>query len=185
VQGFFEKLFARDYLKSVEREKGRFRSFLLKSLSHHVANTLRDQRTQRRGGWIPHVALDDPNARARCEASLPTQDSAETVFDRVWAQTIMENAARELRLEYSAPNRESLYAVISRWLASEPQPGDYTAVARQLGMTEGALAAAVFRLRQRFRQLVRAQVSHTLQSPSDLDDEMRHLFRVLTDHPVA
>lgn len=185
VQGYFEKLLARDYLKSVDRDKGRFRSFLLKSLSHHVANTLRDQRTQRRGGKRPHIALDDPVARARCEALLPSQDSAETVFDRVWAQTIMEHAAQELRREYAGSKREALYAVISRWLATDPQPGEYAMVAPELDLTEGALAAAVFRLRQRFRQLVRAQVSHTLQSPTDLDDEMRHLLRVLTDQSPA
>lgn len=183
VQDFFERFLARDYLKSVDREKGRFRSFLLKSLRHHMSNALRHQRTQRRGGRQTHIHLDDPVARARCEASLPTHCPADTLFDRVWAQTIMDRAARELRRTYVESGREALFTTLSRWLACEPKPGEYGRVSLELALSEGALAAAVFRLRRQFRELVRAEVAHTVQSPVDLEDEMRHLLRVLIDPP--
>jgi DNA-directed RNA polymerase specialized sigma24 family protein len=185
VQGFFEELLARETLRHVAREKGRFRSFLLKSLRHHVANQHRDRRTQRRGGGLLHITLDDPALRERCEQALQAGGTSAEVFDRVWAQTTMAAAAAALRQEYEQSGRAALYAVVHRWLAAEAHPGDYTAAAPSLGLTEGALAAAVFRLRQRFRQLIRQEIAHTVQSPLEVDEELRHLLKVLLHTPPA
>ncbi|MBL9134485.1 MAG: sigma-70 family RNA polymerase sigma factor [Verrucomicrobiales bacterium] len=179
VQGFFERFLAEDFLRSVTREKGRFRSFLLAALRHHVANVHRHDRTQRRGGSRPHLCLEDPGALERCEASLATGLEPEVVFDRVWAETVLTNAAMALRLEYEASGRGSLYEVLRRWLAAEAKPGEYAAQAPALGMSEGALAVAVHRLRQRLRELARALVAHTVPTPGDVDDELRHLLKTL------
>lgn len=180
VQGFFEQFIAGDYLRDVARDKGRFRSFLLGCLKHYAANVRRERRTQRRGGSAPHFSLGDPDALERCEAALVAQPPDSSVFDRVWAETIMHKSVARLRQEYSAAGKEALFDKLCRWLASEAKAGDYAREAPALGLSEGALAAAVFRLRQRFRQFVREEVGHTVQSPADIDGEMQHLLVTLT-----
>ncbi|MCP5517466.1 MAG: sigma-70 family RNA polymerase sigma factor [Verrucomicrobiales bacterium] len=181
VQGFFEKLLASGALASVARDKGRFRSFLLKALQHHVANTQRNRRAQRRGGTAEHLSLNDDAALDRCEESLKTAAPPETVFDRVWARTVISNAARDLRLDYEESGRGPLFEVLGRWLATEARAGEYAVYAPGLGLSEAALAAVVFRMRRRFREIVRAHVAQTVLSPADIDDEMNYLLRILIE----
>lgn len=180
VQGFFERFLAQDYLRSVRQEKGRFRSFLLACLRHYAANVRRENNTIRRGGRAVRVDLDDPVIGARCERALQSEHSSELIYDSVWAQTIMDKAARRLRDEYVAGGKNALYEEIRPWLARETGSGEYAAVAQRLRISESAIAVAVHRLRQKFREFVRDEVGHTVQSPAEVDDEMRHLFRVLT-----
>ncbi|MBL9172679.1 MAG: sigma-70 family RNA polymerase sigma factor, partial [Verrucomicrobiales bacterium] len=180
VQGFFEQFLSKDYLRDVAREKGRFRSFLLASLRHFVANHHRDRKTQRRGGALPHLALDEPGVRERCESAAASPASPEATFDRLWAATVMERAARGLRAEYMDTGRGTLFEVLRTWLAREPQTGEYARVAPDLGLSEGALAVAVLRLRRRFRERIRQEVAQTVATPGDITGEMRHLLQVLT-----
>jgi RNA polymerase sigma-70 factor (ECF subfamily) len=93
----------------------------------------------------------------------------------------MERAARSLRSEYSETGRGPLFEVLRTWLAREPQPGEYARVAPDLGLSEGALAVAVLRLRRRFRERIRHEVAQTVANPTDIAGEMRHLLEVLTD----
>jgi len=180
VQGFFERFLDRDFLRNVGREKGRFRSFLLASLRHYVANSRRDGNTQRRGGGVSRIMLDEPGVMDRYESALGIESSPDVEFDRVWAETVMEQAARRLRAGYEGRNKGELYESLRGWLAQEAEPGAYARVALSLGLTEGALAAAVFRLRQRFRELIREEVAHTVQSPDEIGQEMKYLLLVLT-----
>lgn len=179
VQGFFERFLAEDFIRDVAREKGRFRSFLLASLRHHVANVRRHQQSQRRGGRCVHTTLDDPGITERCEAALATEAEPELTYDRLWAETVLAEAAAELRREYAEAGKWALYDAVRGWLVVEARPGEYASVAPRLGMTDGALAVTVHRLRQRFRQIVRSQVAHTVQSPEEIEDELRHLLQVL------
>jgi RNA polymerase sigma-70 factor (ECF subfamily) len=180
VQGFFERFLDRDYLRSVDRDKGRFRSFLLVSLRHFVANTQRDERAQRRGGGAHRISLDEPGVIERCEAGLGSETAPELALDREWAETVMTQAARRLRSEFESRQKGALYETLRGWLAKEPEIGEYARTAPSLGLTEGALAAAVFRMRQRFRELVREEVAHTVRTPEAVDDEMRYLAEVMT-----
>ncbi|MFO1458879.1 MAG: sigma factor [Verrucomicrobiota bacterium] len=180
VQGFFEQFLSKDYLRDVAREKGRFRSFLLASLRHFVANHHRDRKTQRRGGALPHFTLDEPGARERCESAAAAAVPPEITYDRLWAATVMERAARGLRAEYLETGRGKLFEVLRTWLAREPQAGEYSRIAPDLGMSEGALAVAVLRLRRRFRERIRHEVAQTVATPEDISGEMRHLLEVLT-----
>lgn len=180
VQGFFERFLAKEYLRSVSPDKGRFRSFLLASLKHFASNVRRDARTARRGGGLIHVDVDDPAVSARCEAAVESGGDPARVFDRVWAETVMARAAHQVRSEYTSAGKGQLFEGIRGWLAKEASPGEYAAVAQQLSMTEGAVAVAVHRLRQRYRQLVRAEVAQTVPTPTEVDDEMRYLLQVLT-----
>ena len=180
VQGFFERFLAHDYLRGVNPDKGRFRSFLLACLRHYSANVRRDGLAQRRGGRIVHLDINEPGVSARCEAAVQSEPGPEMVFDRIWAETLMHNAAQRLRSEFVNSGRGELYEKIRVWLASEPRAGEYASVSEVLRLTEGAVATAVHRMRQRYRQLVRAEVAHTVQSPDELADEMRYLLAVLT-----
>ncbi|MCC7376797.1 MAG: sigma-70 family RNA polymerase sigma factor [Verrucomicrobiales bacterium] len=179
VQGFFERFLAEDFMKSVAQEKGRFRSFLLAALRHHVANVHRRDRAMRRGGVAVHVSLDDPAVWERCEAHLATGLEPEVLFDRVWAETVLARAAAELREEYRRSGRLELYEALRRWLAVEAKPGEYAAASSALGMTEGAMAVAVHRLRRRLREITRVLVAHTVSTPGEVEDELRHLSRTL------
>ena len=181
VQGFFVQFLARESLKTVSASRGRFRSFLLASLRHFLANHRRDQATQRRGGGALHFTLDDPDVRARCEAAAAWAVGPETTYDRIWAETVMERAAVRLRQEFVASDRTELYEGLRRWLAAEAAPGDYAKAAPALGLTEGALAVAVLRLRRRFREFIRGEVAQTVVAPEQVDEEMRQLFRALTE----
>lgn len=174
VQGFFERLLARDSLREVAPEKGRFRFFLLAALRHHVLNRVRDSRAQRRGGGAAHVPWDEREGGGG-------ERAAELAYDREWARTVMENAARRLRQGYEAGGRGALFEQLRPWLAREAQPGEYARCASALGMTEGSMAVAVHRLRHRFRSLIREEVALTVPSAGEIDEEMRHLFRVLTE----
>lgn len=180
VQGFFEKFLARDYLRDVAREKGRFRSFLLASLRHYVSNELRAYRAQRRGGGQLAIPLDDPGVRERCEATAALLAEPEAAYDRVWATTLMDRAAHALRSEFAESGRLTLFESLRVWLVREPAVGEYADVGPRLGMTEGALAVAVLRMRRRFRELIRTEVAHTVQRPDQIDEEMSHMLRVLT-----
>jgi RNA polymerase sigma-70 factor (ECF subfamily) len=180
VQGFFERFVAKDYLRSVHPDKGRFRSFLLASLKHFASNVRRDARTARRGGSLIHLDVDDPGVAARCEAAAQASGGASVVYDRVWAETVMERAAQQLRAEYTSGGRAHIYERIRGWLAREARAGEYAAAGKDLGMSEGAVAVAVHRLRQRYRQLVRTEVAQTVPTPAEVDDEMRYLLEVLT-----
>lgn len=180
VQGFFEQFIVGDYLRDVSRDKGRFRSFLVACLKHYAANVRRESQTQRRGGAFPHFALGDPEAMERCEAALAAPPADDYVFDRVWAETIIHRATIRLRQDYSDAGREALFERLCRWLVADAKAGDYAREAPGLGLSDGALAAAVFRLRQRFRQFVRDEVGNTVQSPADIDAEMQYLLETLT-----
>lgn len=135
VQGFFERFLAKDYLLTVSPNKGRFRSFLLASLRHYAANIRRDRQTERRGGKILHLDIHDPVVSARCETALQSQPQPELAFDRVWAETVMHNAAQRLRKEYAESGKGDLYEIIRVWLASEAQPGKYAAAGQALDLS--------------------------------------------------
>jgi RNA polymerase sigma-70 factor (ECF subfamily) len=103
----------------------------------------------------------------------------------VWAETIARESVARLQREYAAAGKEALFGKLSSWLVAEAKPGDYAREAPGLGLNEGALAAAVFRLRQRFRQFIREEVGNTVQSPADIDSEMQYLLETLTHARMA
>lgn len=181
VQGFFAGLLERDSLRQVDRQRGRLRSFLLASLAHYAANVHRDHNAQRRGGGRPLLHLDEPGMLQQCEAALCVHPNPEILFDRLWARAVLTEAARRLREEFAARGKAATYEALREWLAREAAPGDYARAAAALQITEGALAAAVCRLRQRFRELIRQEVAQTVQSPAEIDGEMQYLWRILTN----
>lgn len=175
TQEFFRLLIEKNYLGAVDRERGRFRSFLLVAVKRYLINAHKHATRQKRGGGALHLSLNLEAAEQHFQAELATQLSPEEIFDRRWARAVLAQATAQLREEYTAGNKGELFAALGGFLQEESRFGDYSAAAKQLGMTPSAVAVAVHRLRQRFRQLVRGAIKPTVADPAEVEEEMRHL----------
>jgi DNA-directed RNA polymerase specialized sigma24 family protein len=179
TQGFFSRFLQYSALESVHPSKGRFRSFLLASMNNFLANEWDRANAQKRGGQYMFVSLDDDSAEARYLLDSVADHSAERMFDRGWALTLLEHAMGRLREECLAADKKSLFEKLKRFIPEEPGPGEYAAIAGELGWTRSALAVAVHRLRQRYRELVREEVAQTVAKADEVDGELRELLAVL------
>lgn len=179
TQGFFARFLEKDFLHSVDRGKGRFRSFLLAAVKHFVANERDRARARKRGGGYTFVSLDETLAEHRYRHEPAHDVTAEKLYERSWAMTLLEAALEELRQEYASTNRECLFEVLHLYMSGETQAPSYAEAAARLEMTEAAVKMAVLRLRRRFGQLLRTQVAHTVNSPAEVEDELRSLFAAL------
>ncbi|HUI05598.1 MAG TPA: RNA polymerase sigma factor [Verrucomicrobiae bacterium] len=169
TQEFFARLLAKKYLADVDREKGRFRSFLLASLKHFLANEWDRAHAQKRGGGQTLVSLD---AETRYQREPVDEASADKLLDRAWAVALLDQVLARLEME-SEPKQ---FAALKAFLTVGQDAIPYAEVAGKLGTTEGAVKVAVHRLRKRYRALLREEIAHTVASPAEIDDEIRHLF---------
>jgi len=175
---FFAHILAGDAIANADRERGRFRSYLLGAVKHFLSQRRRATHRLKRGGEAECVSLNDENAgeaRSLADAGL-TPDAA---FDRQWALTVMARAFEALRLECDAEGRETFFLLVKPWLTGEAAHGDQAAVAAECGMNTAALKVAVHRMKKRFRQAVKAEVAGTLDDPGQVEAEMRALFAAL------
>jgi RNA polymerase sigma factor (sigma-70 family) len=174
LQGYLARLLERDDLAQVAPERGRFRSYLLAGLRNYlVSQTRRDGAGKRGAGGVISIETEEA---AREVALTPAAGlTPELAYDRRWARTVLERALDRLEAEHESGNRGLLFAVLKPSLTGDASQ-DYAALAAQLGLTVGAVAVAVHRLRRRLRELVRSEVSQTVGSASDLEAEMRHLL---------
>lgn len=180
AQGFFARLLRLDSLSAVGQAKGKFRTFLLVALNHFLSDERDHARAEKRGGGRTPISLDETSAE-ELYLQIPAPDlTPEKLFDRRWALTVMEQALGRLRKEYSTAGNGALFEHLSGFLSREAAAGEYDRAAKQLGMSPGAMAVAVHRLRQRYRECVRFELSQTVTSPEDLELEMKHLFQALT-----
>jgi RNA polymerase sigma factor (sigma-70 family) len=178
VQEFFSRFLEKDYLESVDREKGKFRSFVLACLKHFLSTARTRAAAVKRGGrqiFLPLHELEE-NYQAACEPHL----TAERDFDRNWATTVMEHALKALRHEFDETGKKLHFEALKKFLCAEPAEGEYGTLADHLGITSGALAVAVHRMRQRYGELVRAEVGNTIARPTEVDAEVKWLIDVLT-----
>jgi len=177
TQSFFTRILETGGLASADPARGRFRSYLLGAVKHFLANEWHRARAQKRGGGATFLEWDalDPEARYALEPAWSSD--AEADFDREWAQESIARALEKLRVELSARGRGELLEALRGSLTGEEPPRAETAA--RLGMTEGAVKAAVYRLRQRYRELLRAEIAETVADPAEVDDELRHLVAAL------
>jgi DNA-directed RNA polymerase specialized sigma24 family protein len=179
TQGFFARLLEKHYLAQVQREKGKFRSFLLASLKHFLSDERDKARAQKRGGGQSFVSLDDSTGEQRYRLEPVETMDAEKLFERRWALTLLDQARARLKEEYLESGKSSLYDRLKVFEAADKIGPPYAEVAADLGLTESAVKAAVFRLRRRYRELVREEVANTVDSPEAVDGEIRHLISVI------
>jgi RNA polymerase sigma factor (sigma-70 family) len=179
VQGFFARLLERHDLQSVNREKGKFRAFLLASLKHFLANERDRAGRQKRGGKAVHLPLDWQQADTRYKIEPAERLSPDKLFDRAWAVTLLEKVIGNLRNENSAGG--GAFEKLKQFLTVSGSGVPYGEVAAELGMSEGAVRVAAHRLRRRYRELLRAEVAQTLSDPAQVDEEMRALMAAFSD----
>ena len=179
TQGFFALILERKDFQSVRQEKGRLRSFLLASLKHFMANERRDAATIKRGGGRTLIPLDwiasyDSGGFDRSDMLSP-----DLLYDRRWAFTVLDRVFARLREESQRSLNPPLLQRLNTLLSDEPDRLSQAEIAREFGMTENAVKQAFHRLRQRYRQLLREEVAHTVAMPAEIEDELRHLIAAL------
>lgn len=180
TQGFFARLLERNDLARLTREGGKFRSFLLTALNHFLANEYERHLALKRGGGQRPLSLDEKDAEARYLREPAHVESPDRLYERQWAVALMETALERLAEEHAAAGRADAFTALRSFLSREPDPGEYAALATRLGLASGTLAVQVHRLRERFRQLVRAAVADTVDNPFEVDAEMRLLLAALS-----
>ena len=181
TQEFFARLIEKNYLHQADQAKGRFRSFLLASLKHFLANEYHKARAQKRGGGAVVLSLDARMAENHYAAEPVDGLSPDKLFERRWALTLLENVLSRLRAEYTEAGRTDLFEQLKPALTGERQALGYAAIAGRLGMSEGALKVAVHRVRQRFRQVLREEIAQTVATSAEIDEELRALFATLSE----
>jgi len=180
TQGFFARLLEKNYLAQVQRERGKFRSFLLAALKHFVADEWDKARAQKRGGGQWLISLDDTTCEDRYRLEAVEPMDAEKLYERQWALTLLEQARQRLKAEYDQAGKPDLYEHLKAYESGYRNGPPYAEVAVKLGLGESGVKSAVLRLRQRFRALVRAEVANTVETPAEVDAEIRHLITVVS-----
>jgi RNA polymerase sigma-70 factor (ECF subfamily) len=178
TQEFFARFLESHALRAVSPERGRFRSLLLASLNHFLTNEWKRAGTLKRGGGICFLSLDQTAAEDRYRLEPVNDLTPEKIFERRWALTLLDQVLTRLRDECVVDGNSKLFDQLRGFLSNTSDPGSYAEVAAQIGTSETAARQAVRRLRQRYRELMRAEIAQTVSSPQEIDDEIRHLFTV-------
>ena len=178
VQGFFARLLRLESLATVERSRGRFRAFLLGSFNHHLADLRDHARAEKRGAHLL-TPLDTTAAETAFNQSPAPDLRPDQAFDRAWALALLATVTTRLRNEHLTANRTALFDALSPHLAGRRADAPHAEIAAKLNLSEPAIRVALHRLRQRYRQLLRDEIAHTVAHESDIDDELRHLLTAL------
>ena len=177
TQGFFARLLEKNVVGDADPHRGRFRSYLLGAMKQFLSNERERSQAQKRGGGRASVSLSGAEDAERRYSHEPSHDSSpERLFDRQWALTVLDLAMAELRAEFGRRGKERLFERLKGCLAGEDPDLTYRQIAGELGMTEGAVGVAVHRMRRQYREALRQQIAQTVQSPAEIDDEIRQLF---------
>jgi RNA polymerase sigma factor (sigma-70 family) len=186
TQDFFAMVLKGRLLERADQNRGKFRSLVLKALQNFLDDAFDKRHAQKRGGDIQFVSWDDLMAEAPSHLSilLPEHDSEnwspERIFDVRWAATVVERALRRLGDECEKRGRRRVFDVLSTCLAAEREDVSYAKFSKTLGLPEAAVKRLVHRLRERYRALLREEVSQTVGSPDEIDDELRYLCAALS-----
>jgi RNA polymerase sigma-70 factor (ECF subfamily) len=181
TQGFFALLLERRDFDAVRKEKGRVRSYLLTSLKHFLSNERNRAMAIKRGEGQRLIPLEDLHEHEAVGFGTRDTLTAEQIYERGWALTLLDRVLTRLGDEYRAdgPSSAGLFDQLQRLLTDESDRPSQAKIAGQLGMTENAVKQAFHRFRQRYRELLREEIAHTVALPGDIEDELRHLIAVL------
>ena len=181
TQEFFARLLAKNYLSVADRNKGKFRSFLLGALEHFLAREWTKAHAQKRGGGRSNLSLDERDVENRYLLEPSHDLTAKKMFDQRWAMAVLDQAMGRLREECVSNNKGDLLGKVEGLLSGEKGEASYAEVAAELNMTEGAIKMAVLRLRRRYGELIRAEIAQTVTTPEDAQEELQFLFLTLRD----
>ena len=177
TQGFFERLLERNFIAAADRERGRFRSFLLTALKHYVANDWQARHAQKRGGKHHVISFDQESAEGRYCLEPADHLTPELLFDRHWAWTVVERVMNRLNAEYALEN-PALFNELKAFLTAK-QPVRHAEIAAHHGITANAVGVAIYRLRQKYAKLLRDEIAQTVHNPAEVEDEIRYLISAL------
>ena len=181
TQEFFARLLEREYLRLADRNRGRFRTFLLTSLKHFLINEWKKTNREKRGDGQKVLSLDEEITESRFAAEPAVDQPPDALYDRGWAAILLDRALTALRTEFEQSGKLELFDRLKVFVWGEKNALSYAAMAAQLDMTEGAVKVAVHRLRQRYGELLRAEVAQTVPSPAEVNEELRYLVSVIRD----
>jgi len=180
TQEFFARLLAKDYLQHLRHQEGKFRSFLLTFVKHFLADERDKAGARKRGGGKVFISLDETSAEER-HLNVPVNGlSPDQIFERRWAETVMERAVSRLREEYAAGGKAALFEQLKDIQPGEHGESSYATIGVRLGLAEGAVKSAVHRLRRRHREILREEIAQTVARPEETDEEIRNLLTVLS-----
>lgn len=180
TQAFFAHLLRKDFLSGVGPEKGRFRSFLLACLKHFLADERDKARRLKRGGGSPIISLENEQAERRYQAESRSERSAEELYERRWALDVLARVLERMRQELAQAGKAEIYNELQGCLAGERPDQTYAEIGARLGLSQAAVKITVHRLRLRYRELLRAEIAQTVAEPGDIEEELRHLYTVVT-----
>jgi RNA polymerase sigma factor (sigma-70 family) len=180
TQGFFGQLFQKDYLQHLRHQNGKFRSFLLTFLKHFLSDERDKAAAQKRGGSKKFISLDHLLTEEVHVAELSNHITPEELFDRRWAETLLNQAIDRLKAEYERRGNGLLFASISDFEPNKHGAKSHAEVGIELGMSETAVKSAVHRLRARHREILREEIAHTVATPEEIDGEIQHLLSVMS-----
>jgi DNA-directed RNA polymerase specialized sigma24 family protein len=179
TQAFFARLLEKNFLAGVNRELERFRAFLLAALKHFVSNERDRERAKKRGGGRSVICWDAHDAESRYRMEPATELTAERMFDRQWAVSVLDRTLVRLEKDYLRSGKSALFEALKATLTEERGAVPYKTLADLLQMTEGAVKVAVHRLRQRYRTHLQAEIAHTVTEPAEVEAELRDLMAAL------
>jgi RNA polymerase sigma-70 factor (ECF subfamily) len=179
TQEFFARLLKKHYLNAADASKGKFRTLLLTAASRFLADEWDRARAKKRGGEVVHLSLQADEAEAGYRIDPADPATPEIIFERRWAETVLETVLTRLREEFEASGQQERFASLKPFLTMDEGKLAGTELAARLGVGESAAYSAVHRFRQRYRELLHEEIAHTVTSPQEIDDELRCLARAL------
>jgi len=181
TQAFFARLLQKNYLRVADRNRGRFRTFLLTSLKRFLINEWKEANRQKRGSGQPAISWDEALAESRFAVEPATGQPPDSLYDRGWAATLLDRAVAALRAEFEQAGKLAHFDRLKLYILGEKQSPPYAELAVALGMTEGAVRVALHRLSKRYGELLRAEVAQTVSTPAEVNEELRYLVSVIRD----
>ena len=179
TQAFFTKLLEKNYVRDARQERGRFRSFLLTSVRHFLANQYDHAQTLKRGGQAVHVSIDVGQEDRQYQYEPVEHETPEHVYERQWALTVLAATWARLAHKFEGEKRRQVFEKLRPFLTGD-EPASYGVLATELGMSEGALRVAVHRMRQQFGDCLRELIAETVEGPAEVADELRYLMALVS-----
>ncbi|HKX61682.1 MAG TPA: sigma-70 family RNA polymerase sigma factor [Verrucomicrobiae bacterium] len=180
TQEFFAQLIAKEHFRLADRNKGKFRAFLMATLDYFLAREWSRAHRQKRGGQFTFISMDEHPLEERYQLEPADRETPETNFLRQWALAVLKQAMNALQNECEANGKALLFREAKNLISGELHGAAYSQISRILHMGEGAARVAVHRLRQRYGELLRREVAHTVTREEEVDEELRYLFQVLS-----
>jgi len=180
TQAFFARLLEKKYFRAADRNRGRFRTFLLTSLKHFLIHEWHRARALKRGGGQAHLSWDAASGETRYQLEPASELPAEKIYDQRWALSLFQKVLAQLRQEYVSAGKSAHFEELKRFLTEIPDEGAYMRTADRLHMAPASVAVAVHRLRHHYGELVREEIAHTVSDPREIQGELCYLIELVS-----